>query len=343
MRPRPPRDTGYHDMPHDNAPDAPQAPCPICSAPSHYEYSGRDLLYDLHDRYDYHLCPTCGCVFQHPMPDMTTIAGFYPENYMVYDQDKRIRHIPAWRQGVLKIKRGYTHLHPGPLAMLAARFMSLIQTPKTPVWENGGRMLDIGCGNGRFMTSMRTLGWAVQGVEFSETGVKAARMSELEVHHGDLRSANFLDSHFDLVTARHVIEHIPDPQDFLAEVTRVLRPGGRLVIETPSSAALGRQWFNTHWYANDVPRHLILFSPENLERLGTQHGLRRIDLIMETTPKIFLNSLDYILGNRDRPSKRIAWRRLLARLYVRLAERKKRGDVMQMTFQKLAKSTSPTP
>jgi 2-polyprenyl-3-methyl-5-hydroxy-6-metoxy-1,4-benzoquinol methylase len=321
-------------MTHDNTPETAPKNCPICNTTSRYEYSGRDMLYDMHDRYDYYLCPACGCVFQYPMPDMATIASFYPENYMVYDQDKRTRHIPAWRQGILKLKRGYEHLRPGPLSMLTARLLAPFQYPKTPVWKSGGQMLDIGCGNGRFMTSMRALGWTVQGVEFSEAGVKAARMSELTVHHGDLHSAAFPDGHFDLVTARHVIEHIPDPQGFLAEIVRVLRPGGRLVIETPSSAALGRQWFNTHWYANDVPRHLILFSPENLERLGTQHGLQRIDLIMETTPKIFLNSLDYVLGNRSKPSKRIAWRRLLARSYVWLAEHRGRGDVMQMTFQK---------
>ena len=110
------------------------------------------------------------------------------------------------------------------------------------------------------------------------------------MHHGDLASARFSDGRFDLVTVRHVIEHVPDPRPFMNELTRILRPGGRLVVETPSSAALGRQWFNTYWYANDVPRHLLLFSSANLERLGAGCGLLKSDLVMETTPKIFLNS-----------------------------------------------------
>jgi SAM-dependent methyltransferase len=159
-------------------------------------------------------------------------------------------------------------------------------------------------------------------------------MSGLQVHHGDLASAGFADGSFALITVRHVIEHIPETHPFMAELARILRPGGRLVVETPCSNALGRQWFNTYWYANDVPRHLLLFSPENLERLGNDHGLHKSGLVMETTPKIFLNSLDYIIGNNKKPSKHIPWRRIVARLYVWLAQRQARGDVMQMTFAK---------
>jgi SAM-dependent methyltransferase len=232
--------------------------------------------------------------------------------------------------------RGYDHLSVALPYRLLAAMISPFQQLTTPAWDGGGRMLDVGCGNGRFLTSMRRFGWAVEGVEFSEAGVTAARLSDLKVHHGDLASAGFADDSFDLITARHVIEHIPEPHPFMAELVRVLRPRGRLVIETPCSTALGRQWFNTHWYANDVPRHLFLFSPANLERLGTGHGLRMTALLMETTPKIFLNSLDYIIGNRGRPSKKIAWRRFLARIYVRLASRQGRGDTMQMTFSKPA-------
>lgn len=293
-------------------------------------------MYDLHARYDYFLCPDCACVFQSPMPNEADIASFYPDDYMVFDQDQRMRHISAWRQALLRNRRGYTHLSlPFPYRLLAAICAPLAK-PTTPAWEGGGRMLDVGCGNGRFLTGMRALGWQVEGVEFSAAGVQAARLSNLKVHHGDLASAGFADGCFDLITARHVIEHIPAPQPFMMELARILRPGGRLVIETPNSTALGRQWFQTYWYANDVPRHVLLFSPENLERLAAAHGLKKTALVLDTTPKIFLNSLDYILHNRGKPSRKIPWRRLLARLYVLCAKRKNRGDIMQMTFVKPA-------
>ncbi len=310
--------------------------CPICSAPSHYDFSGRDLMYGLRVRYDYYQCTACCSVFQVPMPDMTMIASFYPENYMVYDQETRVRKVSAMRQAILRRTRGYKHLRPSLPARVFAFLAAPFSGAMTPSWEGGGRMLDIGCGNGRFMTAMRSLGWAVQGVEFSEAGVSAARMSGLDVHHGDLASAAFPDGAFDLVTVRHVVEHVPDPHGFIAEIARVIRPGGRLVIETPNSDALGRQWFGPRWYANDVPRHLFLFSLKNMELLGAVHGLRVGSVSMDTTPKIFLNSLDYAVGNAGTPSKRIAWRRFLARAYVFLARRSGRGDVFQMVFVKPA-------
>lgn len=310
------------------------APCPVCATQSPYEFSGRDLMYELHERYDYFMCPACACVFQNPMPDMAAIATFYPENYMVFDQETRVRKVTKLRMALLRQARGYRHLEPPLAHRLVASILAPFQQFMTPAWDGGGRMLDVGCGNGRFLTTMRALGWAVQGVEFSESGVKACRMSDLSVHHGDLASAAFPDGSFDLITVRHVIEHVPEPQPFIAELARILRPGGRLVVETPSSEALGRRWFATNWYANDVPRHLFLFAPANLEQLAAAHGLNKVALVMETTPKIFLNSLDYAIANRGKPSKRIAWRRFLARAYVWRAKRSGYGDVMQMTFVK---------
>src|SRR5690606_18438154 len=128
---------------------------------------------------------------------------------------------------------------------------------------------------------------------------------------------------FDLVTVRHVIEHIADPQPFMAELAQVLKPGGQLVIETPNSNALGRALMGAIWFANEVPRHLVLFNPESLRHLADRHGLRQVDVSLETTPKIVLNSVDYALENVSESSRKSRGRRFLARLYIWLAQRAK--------------------
>lgn len=309
-------------------------PCPICAGPARYDFSGRDLMFDLHRRYDYYLCTGCGGVFQHPMPDLATIATFYPPEYGVFDEQSRTRRIGRLRRALLRRARGYAHLPASLPERILAGLLAPFQRPTTPEFVSGGRMLDVGCGNGRYLSTMRTLGWQVEGVELSENGVRVCRMADLPVHHGDILSAGLPAAAFDLVTVRHVIEHIAEPHPFIAELARILKPGGRLVIETPNSEALGRAWFGTNWYANDVPRHLILFSPGNLALLAGRHGLRQAALVLETTPKICLNSLDYVIHNRGRPSKKIAWRRFLARLYVALANRGGRGDTLRMTLIK---------
>jgi len=309
--------------------------CPICGEDARYDFSGRDLMFDHHARHDYFQCTGCAAVFQHPMPGAAAIASFYPPDYSVYDEQGRIRRMGAFRRARLQRLCGYAHLDVAwPMRFLAVLLNPLFASPATPAYVEGGRMLDVGCGNGRYLTTMRTLGWQVQGVEFSDDGMRVCRAADLPVHHGDLHSARFPDAAFDLITVRHVIEHIPEPHPFMSELARILKPGGRLVIETPNSEALGRAWFGANWYANDVPRHLILFAPGNLARLAGRYGMHKLSLEMDTTPKIFLNSIDYVMHNRDKPSKKIGWRRILARCYTLIAKRLGRGDTMKMVLTK---------
>lgn len=291
-------------------------------------------MFGHYERYDYYACESCHAVFLSPMPGVAEISKFYPENYCVFDEDKQTRRISPYRRALLRQLKGYHHLKVAFPWRLIASLSRIFVEIGTPDFAAGGRMLDVGCGNGRYLLTMRTLGWDVQGVELSENGVRVCRQANLPVHHGDLASASFPDNAFDLITVRHVIEHIPDPQPFMQELARILKPGGRLVIETPNSAALGRAWLGSNWYANDVPRHLILFSPDNLCLLAQHHGLSERKRVLETSPKIILNSLDYILQTEGKPSKKRSGRRLLARIYVWLAHRSGRGDTMQLTFSK---------
>ncbi len=308
--------------------------CPICNNSSQYDFSGRDLMFGLHKRYDFYKCKGCGAVFQDPMPDPEQIASFYPEEYGVYSEDTRVRHLSGFRKALLNQYRGYKHLDVPSHLRLAARLWNASHRIGTPAFGNGGKMLDMGCGNGRYLLTMRKLGWQVEGVEFSESGVRVCQKENLTVHHGDLPSANFEDGRFDLITVRHVVEHIPEPQAFMAELARILKPQGRLVMETPNANALGRSWFGPNWYANDVPRHLILFTPDNLALLAGQHGLQESSRVVETSPKIVLNSIDYVTDNTGKPSKRRWARRLLAQIYVFMAKRSDRGDTFQITFVK---------
>jgi len=292
-------------------------------------------MFDRHERHDYFSCTGCGLLFMNPMPDLATIASFYPANYDIYEDDDKPVEPGLWKSALLR-RRGYQHLTGGLLAALLSPFAGWAGETTTPDWVPGGALLDVGCGNGRFLRSMRALGWRVQGVEFSEDGVRVCRKAKLPVHHGDLVSAALPDDAFDVITVRHVIEHIAEPQLFFRELVRVLKPGGRLVMETPNSQALGRAWLSVNWFANEVPRHLYLYHPGNLSRLATAHGLACASMSLSTSPKILLNSLDYILENRGKPSKRIRWRRFLARLYVWTAQRSGRGDIVHATFIKPA-------
>ncbi len=309
--------------------------CPICDQSALYDFSSRDLMFNLFERYDYHRCTQCTLIFQHPSPTPETISRFYPDEYDVYEESTRLKKISPLRAAILRQDHGYTHLKASRWQHILANILKLFSTDDIEIpYVKDGQLLDIGCGNGRFLDGMQQLGWKVKGVEFNASAVNTCRKSNLDVHHGDLSSANLTGSSFDVVNLSHVIEHVPDPKALFAEISRVLKPGGLFVIKTPNSEALGRALFSTNWFANEVPRHLFLFSKQNLATLGAQCGLKMTEIRTSTSPKIILNSVDYVINNRGKPSKRIGWRRLLARPYVWLAQYKRRGDEIQVAFTK---------
>lgn len=309
-------------------------PCPICESSTHYSFSSRDLMFNLYKRYDYYTCSVCDSVFQNPMPTNKQINSFYPANYSVFDEKSQNRTISPLKQALLWRCHNYSHLDPSPIFKLLSYITTPFYTLNRPAYIENGVLLDVGCGNGRYLSTMRSLGWSVQGVEVSEIGFNVCQTAGLNVHHGDLASATFPDNSFDVITVRHVIEHIRDVHALTDELSRILKPKGKLIIETPNSDALGREYLGTNWYANEVPRHLILFSKENLVHLMSSHALRLTTYWYETSPKIILNSIDYVQKNKGTRSKKVKWKRLLARIYVLFARLTHRGDIIHAIFVK---------
>lgn len=149
--------------------------------------------------------------------------------------------------------------------------------PRLP--SQGGALLDIGCGNGRFLRVARKAGWRVCGVDFDPGAVAQARAHGLEVHRGGAEALADYGGHFDVVTSSHVLEHVADPRAHLAQVFRLLRPGGTLWIETPNLDSQGHANYARDWRDLDPPRHLWLSSasrlPELLRNAGFVHVTQR--------------------------------------------------------------------
>jgi SAM-dependent methyltransferase len=136
----------------------------------------------------------------------------------------------------------------------------------------GMPLLDVGCGDGLLLQNLRALGWDVEGVEPDATAAEAARARGITVFNGSIEDARLPAQKFAAVTMSHVIEHLPDPARTLAEVRRVLRPGGQLVVMTPNASSILHRVFGRDWFPLDPPRHLLLHSPTSLNRLLDQAG-----------------------------------------------------------------------
>jgi len=133
-----------------------------------------------------------------------------------------------------------------------------------------GRLLDVGCQQGLFVTAAQAQGYGVQGVELlPEAAREAQRRSQAEIFTGELSDARYPPAHFDVVTCWHLIEHLLHPLEFLREVHRILKPGGLLALETPNIASRNFQRQGSRWEYIRPPEHINYFDCTSLT-----HGLR---------------------------------------------------------------------
>jgi cyclopropane fatty-acyl-phospholipid synthase-like methyltransferase len=139
----------------------------------------------------------------------------------------------------------------------------------------GQRILEIGSGRGTMLHLLRERGLDIVGVETS-----AARLDEMRARFGDVpvelvsdTGLPFPDAVFDAVLSFDVFEHIPDSDAHLAEVRRVLTPGGSYLLQTPNrytNAVFETiRWRSfTAWKAD----HCALHSAAELRRRLERHG-----------------------------------------------------------------------
>jgi SAM-dependent methyltransferase len=135
-------------------------------------------------------------------------------------------------------------------------------------------VLDFGCGVGGFLLKARSLARRVVGIELEERLRPYYHANGLDVY--DALGELVVGERFDLITAFHVIEHLEDPAGMLCLLATRLQPGGKIVIEVPSSAdALLTLYENvpfsefTYWSC-----HLYLFNASNLQLLAKKAGLK---------------------------------------------------------------------
>lgn len=163
--------------------------------------------------------------------------------------------------------------------------------------KSGGAVLDLGCGSGGFLCTLKGPSWRLYGIEMSEGAAKVARSRcGADVFVGDILDAPFSPGSFDAITAFNVFEHVHEPKVVLARVAKWLRPGGVFYTMMPNIDSAGARIFRSYWYALELPRHLYHFSPTTLKMLARSAGLREV-FVTAHRELYFESSFRYVVDN----------------------------------------------
>lgn len=253
--------------------------CRLCGA------SGSIIYHDLPDRlfgslgaWNLKRCnnSSCGLVWLDPMPLEEDIHKAY-QHYYTHDlAASTVNHAPVWKRSInfLMGKIYSSLIGMTPLQRERSAIDRMYLEDLVP-----GRLLELGCGDGSRLAKFSALGWTVEGQEVDpRSAANVSSKQRIKVHLGSLETLGLPEKSYDAIVMNHVIEHIHDPLKLLVECCRLLKPGGVCVASTPNMNGLGHQFFKSFWIGLDPPRHLLLFSKINLQRLGEHAGFGKCEV-----------------------------------------------------------------
>ncbi len=231
--------------------------CPICNSTNIQEQlSAKDYTVSQNIFSIWH-CNACTARFTQDVPDQDAIGAYYAsENYISHSDTKK---------GIIN---NLYHL---------VRKRTLGAKRRLVINETGitkGSILDIGCGTGAFLNNMKEANWNITGLEPDTVArTKAAELYHIQPQEPgklfDLEPASF-----NAITMWHVLEHVHELHAYIKQIEKLLAPEGKAFIAVPNYTSKDATIYAAHWAAYDVPRHLYHFSPQSMEILLAQHGLK---------------------------------------------------------------------
>ena len=239
--------------------------CPACDSPEVAPALTCEDHTVSHERFDVWHCAACTLRFTQDVPTEDAIGSYYQsEEYVSHSNTSR-----GLVNGLYQRVRDVT------LRQKLALVREL-------TGRDTGRVLDVGCGTGEFLHTLREAGWRTRGLE-PDAGARAFAKTTygLEVTEPDDLFA--LEGPYDAVTLWHVLEHVHRLHAYLDRLRELIGEAGVLVIAVPNYTSPDARHYGEAWAAYDVPRHLYHFSPQAMTRLLARHGLR----LAETRPMPF--------------------------------------------------------
>lgn len=248
--------------------------CSLCGTGGTILYAGmNDRLFGSPGLWDFRQCrnPQCRFVWLDPRPTKSQLDEAYA-NYYTHTQVGQMNRRQRVRAYIMRtILCAYNLMLSGTSTARAVHEAKRLYLGEV----KPGRLLEIGCGDGRAMLRMKKLGWQVEGQEIDLNAARvAAENTGLPVHYGELERLEIPKETYDAIVMIHVIEHVQDPVGLLKTCNRLLRSGGTLIVVTPNVESLGHRQFGRNWRDIDAPRHLQIFSRITLTQVAVEAGFQ---------------------------------------------------------------------
>ncbi|MGF2411378.1 class I SAM-dependent methyltransferase [Ferruginibacter sp.] len=231
--------------------------CPICASGNiALQLTAKDHTVSQKDFAIWH-CSNCTARFTQDVPEQNAIGPYYQsDNYISHSDTKK---------GIIN---SLYHL---------VRRRTLDKKKNLIINEVGmtkGELLDIGCGTGAFLHTMKTAGWGITGLEPDET----ARKKAAELYSINPQSPEKLfelqPASYHAITMWHVLEHVHELHAYIQQLEKLLTAKGKLFIAVPNYTSKDATIYKEYWAAYDVPRHLYHFSPASMEQLLKTYHLK---------------------------------------------------------------------
>jgi 2-polyprenyl-3-methyl-5-hydroxy-6-metoxy-1,4-benzoquinol methylase len=205
------------------------------------------------ETFDLYYDETLDMLITHPQPSLENLGKYYEsEDYISHTDNKRSL---------------FEKLYHFIKSIALKNKLNLINS----LQPQKGRILDIGAGTGEFLSVAKNNGWQTIGVEPSD------RAKSIAINKGVsfVSATSELENHsFDIISMWHVLEHVPDLDQQIKELKRLLKPTGTLIIAVPNFKSFDAKHYGKFWAAFDVPIHFWHFSKTAIKLLFEKEEMK---------------------------------------------------------------------
>lgn len=251
-----------------------QAGCVVCAGLTETAVRGLfDTRFGIEGSFDVQRCGQCGLEQLFPLPDPAQLKSLYERFYNF-----------SGERGT-----AYTTLREWFFSSSLYRlWIRLDEDISFHTRRGSGRLLDIGCNEGRTLRNYARNGFEAEGTELNENAAAVARAAGFRVFTGQLE--DFAPAMpYDVAVLSNVLEHSLDPKAMLRSVRRLLRREGQVWISCPNRRSWLRSVFGKRWINWHVPFHISHFSADVLENLLQESGFASVE-IRQITPALWVAS-----------------------------------------------------